>query len=113
WECTRTLRLAVPGVPSVERNETALADDQAAGRQWLSHAYLSGADQQLYRLPLGGGRYIWIDDAGARWLVDATALHGQEWRPDAPPPVAVTITLTRFGVFTTAPAPAPVSLTVA
>jgi len=89
-----TYRLAVPGVLPLERTPTELADDTAAGREWRNEATLSAGRLQLYGKPLDG--WIYVDPAGARWLVrcaqlDETVLYS------AAASLALTVTLARFG----------------
>ncbi len=111
WEYTAAHRVAVPGVPPVERTPDQAAADNLAGMQWRNTALISGGASQLYGRALGAGRWIWIDDAGDRWLVDASALHGQVWTA-ASVPSHVMLSLRRFGRFSAAPAGAPVVVQV-
>ncbi|MDO9596742.1 MAG: hypothetical protein Q7J47_03380 [Azoarcus sp.] len=92
-------RVAVPGTPAVFRTTEQLADDTAAGRQWRSVATLSGSRMQLYGQHLDG--WIYVDPAGARWLVKTGTLLTAAVALGAS--ITATITLTRFGDFSAAP----------
>ncbi len=112
WELTAAHRVAVPGVPPVERTPDQAAADNLAGMQWRNTALISGGASQLYGRPLGAGCWVWIDDAGDRWLVDASALHGQDWTAGTVP-ASVSVTVRPFGRFTSeAAAPTVISVAI-
>lgn len=89
-----TFRLRVPGVPAVVRSAEELAQDEMSGRQWRSEAILSGSRFQLHGKPMDG--WIYIDPAGARWLVRCPQFNSQTLR-SLNSPLNITVTLTRFG----------------
>lgn len=61
--------LTLAGVPAVERTESELAEDAAAGHQWLQQLVISGAAAQIYGKRLTGDApaWIWRDSAGVCW----------------------------------------------
>lgn len=91
-----TYRVAVPGVPLVP----PAAEDVAAGREWRNEATLSGGRLQLYGKSLTG--WIYVDPAGARWLVRCAQLDENVLNSTASP-LALTVTLSRFGDLGVAP----------
>lgn len=97
WEYSAAHLLQVPGVPAVTRDTAEAAADTAAGREWRNYALLSGSTAQLYGQPLGRGRWIYVDPAGDRWLIDASALDLKTWSPSTVP-ASVSISVRRFGV---------------
>lgn len=111
WEYSACHVLARPDVPEIERTPEQQEADEAAGRQWLNYALMSGGSSLLYGVPLGPGKFIWVDDNGDRWLVDASALHGQTWGNTAIP-ASVNITIRRFGVFGQQDEPRNITVTV-
>lgn len=66
-----------------------------AGQEWTDYGMLAGEDHQLYETALGAGKWIYVDPAGDRWLVDFP-LQGQS--VDLTAPMATMLTLSRFGV---------------
>lgn len=75
------LLVKVPGQPLTERTVAAAARDAAAGRQWLNYALQSGARGQIGSAAINAdtannGRFIYIDAARKRWLVEARAQTG-------------------------------------
>lgn len=112
WEYTAAHVLQVPGTPAVVRSPEQQTADTAVGRQWLDKAIISGGNSMLYGVPLGAGRFVWADETGARWLVDASALHGQSWS-SATVPTSVQITVKPFGRLGVAEQPpTPITVTV-
>lgn len=111
WEKTAAHLLARPGLPAVVRDEAQQTADNAAGRQWRNTALMSGENALLYNKELGVGRFVWIDQAGDRWLIDASALHGQTWTNETVP-AFVTLTIRRFGAFGIEDAPRPFNVTI-
>ena len=89
-----TYRVAVPGTPAVERTPEEQAADTAAGREWRNEATLSGGRMQLYGKRLDG--WIYVDPAGARWLVRCAQLDENVLYSTAEP-LELTVTLSRFG----------------
>lgn len=67
-----------PPVPAVSPEEAAA--DAAAGRVWLDYGIISGFNRRLYGAELAAAgttlqtAWIYIDDAGGRWLVRAYCL---------------------------------------
>lgn len=90
-----THRLAVPGVPVVERTSEEQAADAAAGWQWRNEAILSGAQQELFGRALAG--WIYVAPDGSRWRVQCVALN--ENTDHTIGPITLTVTLSRFGDF--------------
>ncbi|WP_213662859.1 hypothetical protein [Stutzerimonas stutzeri] len=88
WQRGSTALIAHPNAPGITRTPEQAADDAAAGREWWTQAILSG--NQLYGAELPG--WIYIDPAGARWLVttDLSSAHVSGG--------VCTVTLARFGV---------------
>ena len=95
-----TYRVAVPGTPAVERTPEEQAADTAAGREWRNEATLSGGRMQLYGKRLDG--WIYVDPAGARWLVRCAQLDENVLYSTAEP-LELTVTLSRFGELGGAP----------
>lgn len=90
----RTLRIAVPGVPAVERTAEEAAVDLAAGYRWQTTAVLSGGRAQLSGKIMDG--WIYCDPAGSRWWVRCAQITDTaNFNPAAP--VSLAWTLTRFG----------------
>ncbi len=84
------------GLPFVSSSSA----DIAAGRQWRNEAILSGGRYQVHGKILDG--WVYVDPDGARWLARCIAINEQDLRNLAAP-LAVTVTLSRFGVLGGAP----------
>lgn len=89
-----TALIAHPGAPEVVRTEDEQAADAAAGRQWWNKAIL--AARSVHGRSLGSG-WIYIDPAGACWLVTTTLSWAQRNGGTAD------VTLRLFGVLGGAP----------
>lgn len=100
WEYTAAHALVVPGAPVLARSPAETAADAAAGRQWLNYALLSGGASSLYGRSLGRGRFVYVDPAGDRWLINASALDLKSWSVGTIPAI-VAIGVRRFGVLGT------------
>lgn len=88
------------GLPSIVRDAEEQVADAAAGRQWRNEAILSGGRPQVHAKLLSG--WIYIDPAGARWLVRIAELQNEP-AVSFTSPFAVTVELIRFGVLGGAP----------
>lgn len=98
-----TSLLARPGVPEVERTEEEQEADAAAGRQWWNVAVRAG--NRLHGREVPAGSWIYIDEAGDRWLasLNLAGATGGGTR---------NLTLRRFGVLGGAPTEYVYSVTV-
>lgn len=88
------------GLAPIARTPSEQAADDAAGRQWRSEAILSGGRLQVHGKTIDG--WIYIDSAGARWLVSCADINEQNIRSLAAP-LVVTVVLSRFGMLGGAP----------
>lgn len=111
WEYTAAHLLQVPGVPPVSRGTAEAAADAGAGRDWRTYALLSGSTGRLYGKALGRGRFVYVDPAGDRWLIDASALDLKVWSPSTVP-ASVQIPVRRFGVVGLTSAPTTYTVSV-
>lgn len=98
WEAVAAHRMYVPGTPEVSRTVAQQSDDAANGYQWFDYAVMSGGSAQLYSKALGAGRFVWVDTAGDRWLIDASDMHNKTWTA-ATVPSSVWVRIRKFGVF--------------
>ena len=93
----RSILVQRPGWIGPERSTAELASDDAAGRQWLPYSLISGDNAMFYGKPLGEMRWIYIDQAGDRWLCELVIPPG--WHIGEHVGDPVTIKLRRFGEF--------------
>lgn len=68
WQAGSTALIQHPAAPAVVRSSEDAAADAAAGRQWWNKAIIAG--DSLHGRQLGG--WLYIDPAGAVWLVTTT-----------------------------------------
>ncbi|WP_341304735.1 hypothetical protein [Pseudomonas sp. TMP25] len=71
-ELGNTHLIKMPGVPELGMSPELLLSERAAGRVWQNYALISGQKMALHGSPLSGG-WVYIDDAGERWLVSPTS----------------------------------------